>query len=701
MRATIRVVHQTSKRLRCIDEKLKGGYNTHQLEHDIKQHLKLSNVRINPKIGSIVCEGEALHVIQIQEYLETLDIKHYDTCQTFLETCFESKQKDPSIKGVMRAGSALVVQPFIPNDGAQLALSTAASFPLLMDGAKELWHEGLTSKVLEALAVGVSLARKDYLAANVTNVMIESGEYIEETMVRKSDDLVKELAKPNVDEAWIETRVEGELTQQRIKTSLLKVGDVVIAGAGDTICIDGHIIDGIASVNQVSMTGEAAAVKKERGDRVISGTVVESGRIRIWAEQVGEDTATERIKHYIKSALDEKSAIGLKARRLADKLVPVTLGLAGVSYLIRRDMASVAAVLQADYSCALKLATPVSFKNSLSMAGKNGILIKGAKALEMLSEVDTFIFDKTGTLTYGDLEVVGINSFDEAWSEEDILNLTASAEEHYFHPVAEAVVKAAQQRGFIHMHHEEVEFVVAHGVKTVVNHKEVIIGSRHFLEEDEGVSFEGYTKKIEACLKDGKAVLYIAYDKKLLGTIGMRDKVRDNTKSSLETLRMLGVKEIVMLTGDVESKAHALSQELGIDTVYANLLPNDKASIVKMLKESGKKVAFVGDGINDAPALMNAHVGISMYNGSDIAKATADISLLKDDISAVVEAKILANKTMNRIASNFNATVGINSIILLGAAAGFFSPVTTAMLHNGTTIGLLFNSMQKLKFESV
>lgn len=697
MNTKVCLIHQTPKRLRFTCKHLQGEYNTHQLEHELKQRLGLNDVRINPKIGSIVCEGESLDTQLIQEKLRCLDSAQYQTCHTFLDSCFDAKDEAPSMRGIARAGSALVLQPFIPTNSAKMVLSTAASLPLLIDGTKELLSEGLTSKVLEAMAVGVSLARKDYTAANSTNLMLEIGEYIEETMVHKSDDLIKELAKPSVEEAWIEVEVEGKRTEKRIHTAEVKIGDIVIVGAGNTIPIDGHIIDGTASINQVSMTGEAASVKKERGDRVISGTVVESGRIRIWAEQVGDDTATERIKHYIKSALDEKSAIGLKATRLADGLVPVTLGLAGVSYLLRRDMASVAAVLQADYSCALKLATPVAFKNSLSIAGKNGILIKGAKALEALASVDTFIFDKTGTLTYGDLEVVAINSFDKEWSEDDILNLTASAEEHYFHPVAEAVVKAAQMRGFVHIHHDEVEFIVAHGVKTMINGKEAIIGSRHFLEEDEKVSFALHEEKIEACLRDGRILLYIAYDKKLLGTIGMMDRVRENTKASLDKLRSLGAKEIVMLTGDVEAKAQVLAHELGIDTVYANLLPTDKSAIVQRLKESGKKVAFVGDGINDAPALMNANVGISMYKGADIAKATADISLLKDDIAAVVEAKILANKTMRRIENNFHATVGINSIILFGAAAGLFSPVATAVLHNGTTIGLLLNSMQTLK----
>ena len=697
MAHSIALVHQTNHRARFTSSAFKGVHS-HDLIRDLKTQLGVEEVRINPTLGSLVChDNNGLDVVHVRSVLESFDMTPYRVCDTGLNSCYHDEQQAPSMKGIIRAGTALVFQPLIPQPRLKLAISTLASVPLLTEGVKELLSEGLTSKVLEAMAVGVSLARRDYGAANGTNVMLEIGEYIEETTVHRSDDLIKELAKPNVEEAWIEVEEEGTTLQKRVSTTEICVGNIVIIGAGDTIPIDGHIIDGTASINQVSMTGEAEPVRRERGHRVISGTVVESGRIRVWAEHVGDDTATQRIKHYIKSSLDEKSAIGLKATRLADKLVPVTLGLAGLSYAIRRDMASVAAVLQADYSCALKLATPVAFKNSLSLAGRDGILIKGAKALEALSSVDTFIFDKTGTLTHGELEVVDIVSFHDSWSEEDILNLTASAEEHYFHPVAEAVVKAAKKRGFVHMHHEEVEFIVAHGVKTMINDKVAIIGSRHFLEDDEGVSFEGHETQLKACLESGKILLYIAYDKKLLGTIAMVDRVRENAKTALEKLRTLGVTNLVMLTGDVQEKADALAKELGIDTVYVKLLPTDKARIVEALKHSGKKVAFVGDGINDAPALMNANVGISMYKGADIAKATADISLLKDDIEAVVEAKILANKTMARINNNFNATVGINSLILAGAATGLLSPIATAILHNGTTIGLLFNSMQKIR----
>ncbi|WP_321314431.1 heavy metal translocating P-type ATPase [Halarcobacter sp.] len=692
----IKLLHKTQKRVRFYLEELKKeDFNISSLVQYLQSIDGINSVRVNKKIGSIVFEHDGKALDTIEDLLIKLDLARYKVCDTFLSDCVDCVgEEKPSLNGVLRASTALGAERFIDNDIAKFAITSYASKPLLIEGAKELFTEGLTSKVLEATAVGVSIARKDYFAANSTNAMLELGEYIEETTVHKSDDLIKELAKPNVKKAWIEVEENGKAVQKLVDSAQIKIGDIVIVGAGDTIAIDGHIIAGTASVNQVSMTGESEPVTKQRGGRVISGTVVEEGRLKIWAEYVGEDTATARIKNYIASSLNEKSAVGLKATKLADKLVPVTLGLAGVSYFINKDFESVAAVLQADYSCALKLATPVAFKSSISKAGKDGIMIKGAKSIEALNNADTFVFDKTGTLTYGELEVESISSFDKNWLEEDILNLTASAEEHYFHPVAEAVVKAAREKGFVHMHHEEVEFIVAHGVKTIVNDKEVVIGSRHFLEDDEKIDFSKYEEKIEECLLDGKTLLYVGYDKKLLGTIGMRDKVRENAKETLEKLRTLGAKKLVMLTGDIQEKADVLAKELGIDVVFANMRPTGKADVVKKLKDEGANVAFVGDGINDAPALMSANVGISMSKGADIAKATADIGLLIDDISAISDVKELANKTMKLINYNFAATVGINSLILTGATVGLFSPVTTAFLHNGTTIGLLLNSMK-------
>jgi heavy metal translocating P-type ATPase len=694
-------VHQTAFRVRYKLFLLKEKFIDEEiLKNYFKKIDDIKSIRINKQAFSIIFELKNDITTKIEEILNTL------TLDELLKSCQEEvaavclscvNSEEPSLKGIVRASSALVAERFITNNALKAGITTAASVPLLIEGSKELLKEGLTSKVLESAAVAISIYRKDYLAANSTNAMLELGEYIEETTVHKSDDLLKELSKPNVEEAWVEKKVDDKITEILVKSSEIKVGDIVVVGIGNTIPVDGHIVEGTGSVNQVSMTGEAEPVIKYRGDRVISGTIVEEGRFRIWAEHVGSDTATQRIKHYIENSLNEKSSVQLKANKLANKLVPVTLGLAGVSYIFAKDFERVASILQADYSCALKLATPVAFKSTISKAGHNGIMIKGAKSIEALSNADTFVFDKTGTLTGGELEVICVESYDDNWSEDQLLNLTASTEEHYFHPVAEAVVKAAIQRGFVHMHHEEVEFIVAHGVKTEVKGKSVIIGSRHFLEDDEKIDFTEHKDKIENSLRDGRTLLYIGYDGKLLGTITLADELRQNSKEAISRLKKLGVKNIIMLTGDTKQKALMIANELGIDEVRAELLPQDKANIVKELMAQGKKVAFIGDGINDAPALISAHVGISMSRGADIAKATADISLLKDDIMAVVEAKEYANKTMNLINNNFNATVGINSCILAGATFGLFSPIVTAVLHNGTTIGLLFNSIKGVK----
>ena len=696
-------VHQSNLRFRYKYFLLKEKFIDENILKNYFEKIKdIKSVRINKKAYSIVFELKKDVSFQIEEILSKL------TTEDLLKSCEEEiasvcvsckGSEEPSIKGMIRASSALVAERFVTNDLLKAGITTVASTPLLIEGTKELFQEGLTSKVLESAAVAISIYRKDYLAANSTNAMLELGEYIEETTVHKSDDLLKELAKPNVEEAWIEKKVDDKITEILVRSSDVQVGDIVVVGIGNTIPVDGHIIEGSGSINQVSMTGEAEPVVKNRGDRVISGTIVEEGRFRIWAEHVGANTATQRIKHYIENSLNEKSSVQLKANKLANKLVPVTLGLATASYIFTKDFERVASILQADYSCALKLATPVAFKSTISKAGHNGIMIKGAKSIEALNNADTFVFDKTGTLTAGELEVIEVESFSNEWSEEELLNLTASTEEHYFHPVAEAVVKAAKQRGFVHMHHEEVEFIVAHGVKTEVNGKSVIIGSRHFLEDDEKIDFSEHLEKIEKSIKEGKTLHYIGYDGKLLGTITLADEVRSNAKEAILKLKKLGVKNIIMLTGDTKQKAKMIADELGIDEIRAELLPQDKAKIVKELRIQGKKVAFIGDGINDAPALISAQVGISMSRGADIAKATADISLLKDDIMAVVEVKEYANKTMNLINNNFNATVGINSCILAGATFGVFSPIVTAVLHNGTTIGLLLNSIKGVRIK--
>ncbi|PHQ65879.1 MAG: heavy metal translocating P-type ATPase [Sulfurimonas sp.] len=608
---------------------------------------------------------------------------------------FERGDVHVSKQGLITMASVTGAGFILPNS-INAPLSIVANTPMLLSGFKDLYKNGITSHVLESLAVGVSLLRKDYTAANFTSLLLEAGEYIEESTSDKSDALLRELIRPNIEEVW----VQRNGNEEKIKYNEVKVSDIVIISTGEMISVDGHIVDGEALINQASMTGESVSVTKAYGDRVMAGTLIEEGRIKIWAENVGDDTSTAKVTKYIEESLSSKSSSALKATKLADKLVPLTLGLSTFAYLATGDWERVASVLQADYSCALKLATPVAFKSSLHKAAKNGIMIKNAQTLENLSEVDTVIFDKTGTLTKGELYVSDVISFDEEWDGKRILSLAASTEEHYFHPVAEAVVRAANEQSFEHIHHEEVEFIVAHGVTTEVAGKKVHIGSQHFLQDDEGINFDGHIHIIKKHEEDGKTILYIGYDYKLLGMITMIDTVRHNTKETIDRLHKLGIKNTIMLTGDNKRKANEVAKEIGIDNVFAELLPTQKADIVKELVANGKKIVFVGDGINDAPALVEASVGISMSKGAQIAKASADISLLKDDIACVANAIELAQDTMKLIQSNFNITVGANSTILACATMGYIKPISTAVLHNGTTVGILLNAIKGVKIKA-
>ncbi|STQ88733.1 cation transport ATPase [Helicobacter pullorum] len=659
---------------------------------------EILNVRINTILNNIIVQYNG-DLERIQETIYQILLKHIKQCniQKNEDSYLALRDEIPSSAEVVRATTALLVSPFLNSLPLKMGFSLIACFPLLVSGIKETWQNGINSRTLEAMAVAISLYLRDFKTANSTNFMLALGEYIEEITMYKSDDLIKELSKPTGGNAWIEVRDKNGISLKQVSSEELKIGDIVVIGAGETILIDGHIIKGEALVNQISMTGEATPTYKGRGDRVLSGTIVQEGNIRVWAESVGGDTAMARIKNYIEETLVQKSAKELSASKMADSLVPITLGLSIFSYLFTRDLMRAASVLQADYSCALKLTTPVAFKSAISSAGKEGIIIKGAKSLESLQMSEVFIFDKTGTLTKGDLEVLEVYSFSKEWNEDLILNLAASIEEHYFHPVAQAVVKAAKEKEFVHFHHDEVTFIVAHGVKSEINGKSVVIGSRHFLEDDEGISFVQHQNEIQKILKRGETPLFIGYDSKLLGVILLKDILRENSKRALERLRQSGVKEIIMLTGDTKQKAAQIAKELGINRYYAELLPTQKAEILEQIMQEGKKVAFVGDGINDAPALIKADTGIGMHKGADIAKASADVVLLRDDIEAVAEARELAIACLNKVQRNFKITVGINSLILGLATFGKLSAIQTAFAHNGTTIALLFNAIQKIK----
>ncbi len=605
----------------------------------------------------------------------------------------------PTVAGeiapMVTSAATLAALPFLrPSLGRLLTLANVS--PILVDGADTLLRQGIKMEVLDALAVGLATFKGEAYTANITAFLLALGEYLEHQTQRKSDQLLRRLLSPEPAPAWVER--DGEMVQ--VPGDAVHVGEIVVVGVGETVPVDGRVVEGTALVNQAAVTGEDLPVRREQRHRVVAGSVVEEGRIRMEAQRVGSDTTTARVASFIQSSLENRSDTQRMAEELADKRVWFTLVSGGLVYALTRDLTRLESVFLVDYSCALKLGTPMAFKSGMVRAAAHGVLMRGGGAIEHLAEVDTMVFDKTGTLTHSELVVTDVLALGpQHLSEDALLALVASVEEHASHPLAQAIVEAAKERDLKHITHGEVDYLVAHGLSTEVDGKKVIIGSRHFLEEHHGVSFARHEAVIDRLQDEGKTLLYVgaAAQGKIksgpIGVVALRDTLRADAAYALKRLRALGITKMVMITGDKRAKAEALAAELGLDAVHAEVAPEEKAEIIKALQAKGRKVAFVGDGINDGPALAVAEVGIAMPRGADIARATADIVLMDDRLTAVADAREIAARTMALIKSNFNVAVGVNTAVLAGAVMGWLSPVMSAVLHNGTTIGVLLRAL--------
>jgi heavy metal translocating P-type ATPase len=684
------LVHELSTRLRfklsCLRE---PSLDFVYLEASLGAMPGVRNVRINPLAASLVVEynGKAAIKQNIMDWCANISQKYWPRVDAT-----ENVSNSTDLSSIIGSGLALALLPFLRFPFNSL-LTYITIAPTLTKGANTLLSQGIKVEVLDSLAVGLAAVRGENFTAIATHGLLAAGEYLEHQTEKHSDALLRHLLKPMPTQAWIER--EGTLIQ--IPSTEIKEGDIVIVGTGEMMPIDGRVIDGTAAVNEASLTGETVPVRKEFKDKVLSGTVIEDGRLKIRATQVGDNTTTARITRFIEESLKKQSKTQCMAEELANQRVYYTLGLGGLVYLLTRDLHRLAAVFLVDHACPLKLGTPVAIKSAMYRGATHGMLFRGGQAIENIANADTIVFDKTGTLTTGKLEVTDIISLteDKKWPKNEILALIASVEEHATHPVADAVVNSAKQKALHHIEHEDVDYMVAHGLTTLVEEQTLVIGSRHFLEEHKQIYFAAYEELIEELEGQGKTLLYAALNEKPLGIIGLRDHLRPEAADILKKLRQTGIKNIALLTGDQRDKALALADELGIEanSVYYECPPEEKGNIVKKLQRQGQQVAFVGDGVNDAPALISADVGIAMPKGADLARATADIVLLDDHLETVLNAKILGNKTMRLIHYHFNVSMLINSAVAGGAAFGLLSPVLTALLHNGTTIGILLNSL--------
>ena len=572
------------------------------------------------------------------------------------------------------------------------AISIVRSVKYIREGLRALWHGKLSVAVLDATAVTVSMIRGDFNTAGSVMFMLRLGEILEEWTHKKSvADLAGAMAL-NVDQVWVQA---GE-TELLVPVSSVKAGDLVIARTGNLIALDGKVVSGEAMVNQSSMTGESMPVVKRPGSFVYAGTVVEEGECVFSVEKTSGGGRYDRIVKMIEQSEKLKSTAEDKASRLADRLVPYTLGGTALTYLLTRNVTKMLAVLMVDFSCALKLAMPIAVLSAMREASASHISVKGGRFLEAVANAKTVVFDKTGTLTYAEPKVASIVTFAD-YKEEDMLRLAACLEEHYPHSMANAVVEEAKSRGLSHAeYHSQVQYIVAHGISSMVNDEKVIIGSAHFVFEDEGCHVpEGEEEKFHS-LPAEYSHLYLCLAGELAAVICIYDPLRKEAADAVRALHACGIEKVVMMTGDNRKTAESVAKEVGVDAVYAEVLPEDKAAFIRAEKAAGRTVIMIGDGVNDSPALSEADAGIAISTGAAIAREIADITIASEDLFELVTLRKLSTELMARIRRNYRFIVGFNfSLIVLGVA-GILPPTTSALLHNTSTLAISLKSMTNL-----
>lgn len=567
------------------------------------------------------------------------------------------------------------------------------AFKYLLKGLKTLAKGKLEVPVLDATAIGVSMLRRDINTAGSIMFLLGIGELLEEWTHKKSvDDLARSMSL-NVGNVWLKN---GD-TEIKVPYNEIKTGDIVVARMSEVVPFDGEVVDGEAMINQASMTGESIPVRKTVGSYVYAGTVVEEGEISILVKETGGSGKFDKIVTMIEESEKLKSSLEGKAEHLADKLVPYSLGGTILTYLLTRNATKAISILMVDYSCALKLAMPISVLAAIRQANDYNITVKGGKFLEKVAMAGTIVFDKTGTLTKAEPTVVDVVPFDDR-SKDELLRIAACLEEHFPHSIANAVVNAAVKKNLVHEElHSKVEYIVAHGIATTINDKRAVIGSYHFVMEDEKCEIPEEKMEEFKNLPTEYSHLYLAIENKLSAVILIEDPLRREAVKTIKKLKKLGISKVVMMTGDSERTAKAIAKKVGVDEYYSEVLPEDKAKFVEKEVDAGRCVIMVGDGINDSPALSKADVGIAISNGAQVAREIADITVDGEDLEQIVTLIKISKKLMKKIHRNYREIVGINSALIILGVAGVLPPTTSALLHNTSTLAIGLNSMKDLE----
>lgn len=691
MKFTIK--HESRGRMRVHMEQYRMTYEqADTLLYVIHNHRNVTFVKVYDRTADAVIE----YVGDREQIIELLRHFHYESAnvpQTVIKTSgreLNNSYQEKLIGSVVWHYSKKLLLP-LP---IRIVLTIGRSVKYIGIGLKCLLQRKIEVPVLDATAITVSLITKDFSTASSIMFLLGIGELLEEWTHKKSvDDLARSMSL-NVSKVWLRTPENQEIL---VESSKIEKGDKVVVHMGNVIPFDGEVLDGDAMVNQASLTGESVPVQRTVGNTVFAGTVVEEGEITIRVKEVEGNNRFDQIVTMIEESEKLKSELEGKAEHYADKLVPWTLGATGLTYLLTRNVTKAMSILMVDFCCALKLAMPISVLSAIREASFYNVTVKGGKFLEAVAEADTIVFDKTGTLTKAHPTVVDVVNFNDEYSSDDMLRVAACLEEHFPHSMAKAVVDAASKKGLSHEEmHTKVEYIVAHGIATSINGKRTVIGSYHFVFEDEKCVVPAGKEQLFESLPLYYSHLYLAVEGMLSAVICIEDPLRDEAAAVVTSLKKAGISKVVMMTGDSERTASVIAKKVGVDEYYAEVLPEDKAAFVEREKDKGRKVIMIGDGINDSPALSAANVGIAISDGAEIAREIADITVGSDDLYQIVTLKYISNALMKRIKSNYRKIVGFNSGLIALGVAGVLPPTTTALLHNGSTILISVNSMKNL-----
>lgn len=657
-------------------------------ESDLDALLKLSGeidgvrkVRVYGRIGQMALEYDEQRRAGVLDALGALDAQAIADAKTGYVMQLEPRKHKLVMDLAALIGAHYARRWFLPTP-LRAVFVVAGYMTFLRAALRELAQPRLTVPVLDASAIGISFVKRDVDTAGQTMFLLNVGELLEDyTRAMSENELINSL----LDVPDKAQKVVGD-TEVSVAATELEPGDLVAVRTGMSICIDGVVEQGSAMVNQATLTGEPLAVERSAGDDVFAGTVVEDGSILVRVRANTAQTKLRSIVSLVQTADSLKSEGQSHMEDLANKIVPWNFLLAGLVALTTRSLIKTSAALMVDYSCALKLTGSVAVMTAMSDAAKMGVMVKGAKYFESFAKADTIVFDKTGTLTEAQPRLACVLTTD-GWSEDEVLRLSACLEEHFPHPVARAVVNAARERGLEHRErHAAVEYIVAHGIASSIEGRRAIIGSEHFVFEDESAQLDSDIKERIESQMQGLSPLYLAVDGTVVGVLGIEDPLKPGVREAIADLHALGVKHVVMLTGDSERTAERIAREAGVDEFKAELLPEDKYAYVERIKSEGRHVAMVGDGVNDSPALGLADVGLAMGGGSDIAKEVADIILTDTDLAAIVRLRRMSQGLIDRLTSSYSKVMLTNSALLALGITGAITPQTSSLLHNGSTI---------------